>query len=101
MFGLAVAPMVTYISTMSPKAKEKKPVAMIGYGSQGRALALNLRDSGHNVLIGLRAKSKSRTIACKDGFKSLYAVPDAVANADIVCFAFPDHLLGRFTTVRI
>jgi ketol-acid reductoisomerase len=86
---------------MSPKAKEKKAVAMIGYGSQGRALALNLRDSGYNVLIGLRAKSKSRTIARKDGFKSLHTIPDAVANADIICFAFPDHLHGKVFTDHI
>lgn len=101
MFGLAVAPMVSYISTMSPKAKAKKAVAMIGYGSQGRALALNLRDSGHKVYVGLRPKSKSRTIARKDGFSSLYSVSDAVGNADVICFAFPDHLHGSVFATSI
>ena len=101
MFRLAVAPMVSYISTMSPKAKEKKAVAMVGYGSQGRALALNLRDSGYKVLVGLRSRSKSRAIARKDGFRTLHSIPDAVASADVVCFAFPDHLHGAVFTDHI
>lgn len=68
---------------------------MIGYGSQGRAMALNLRDSGYPVVLGLRARSKSRRIARKDGFQEILSIPDAVRHSHIVCFAFPDHLHGR------
>ena len=45
-----------------------KTVGIIGYGSQARAQALNLRDSGAKVLIGLRANSKSINLAKKDAF---------------------------------
>ncbi len=68
---------------------------MLGYGSQGRALAQNLRDSGFPVIVGLRARSRSRRIAKADGLTEIYSVRDAVANSDIICFAFPDHLHGR------
>lgn len=77
------------------KTQQKPTVAMIGYGSQGRALAQNLRDSGLSVVIGLRARSKSRRIARRDGFADIMSIPDAVRQAHVVCFAFPDHLHGR------
>ncbi len=95
---------------MSVKDKQKKPrrgtfvggsrrgpevVAVIGYGSQGRAIALNLQDSGCPVLLGLLSKSKSRQVARKEGIANIMTPAKAVAAADIVCFAFPDHLHGR------
>ena len=52
----------------NPKALEGKRIAVIGYGSQGRAHALNLRDSGHNVVVGLRRGGTSWTQAEKDGW---------------------------------
>ena len=64
---------------------------MIGYGSQGRAAALNLRDSGFPVTVGLRARSKSRRVALRDGLSPVTTVSRAVAEADIVMLAFPDH----------
>jgi ketol-acid reductoisomerase len=70
-------------------------VGMLGYGSQGRALALNLRDSGYGVLVGLRARSKSRRRAAEDGIKSIVTPVEMVRRSDLVCFAFPDHLHGR------
>ncbi|MFQ6008045.1 MAG: ketol-acid reductoisomerase, partial [Candidatus Zixiibacteriota bacterium] len=76
------------------KATQKK-VAVLGYGSQGRAIALNLRDSGWNVIVGLRKGSKSRNMVHRDKFRQIYTISQAAAQADIVCFAFPDHLHGR------
>ena len=72
-----------------------KIVTVLGYGSQGRAMALNLRDSGWNVLVGLRRGSKSCNVARRDKFRQICTISQAVAQADIVCFAFPDHLHGR------
>ncbi len=80
---------------MAPGKTGGKKVAVIGYGSQGRALALNLRDSGYDVIIGLRSGSGSRRSAKKDGWRQNGTIRQAVAGADIICFAFPDHLHGR------
>ena len=82
---------------MAAKDKGKKVVAMIGYGSQGQAIALNLRDSGFEVIIGLRSRSGSIRQARKDGFQP-ESVLCAVKGADIICMAFPDHLHGRVYT---
>lgn len=76
-----------------PKKSDK--ITVIGYGSQGRAIALNFRDSGYDVSIGLSAKSKSRAKAKADKFKNVGLVADLVKSADIVCMAFPDYLHGR------
>ncbi|MBN1211806.1 MAG: NAD(P)-binding domain-containing protein, partial [candidate division Zixibacteria bacterium] len=80
---------------MVPKVKEKITVAVIGYGSQGRAVALNLRDSGYKVVLGLKSKSKSRAAAHKDKIRDITTVSGAVNKADIICFAFPDNLHSR------
>ena len=48
---------------------KRKTLAVIGFGSQGHAHALNLKDSGCNVIIGLYPKSKSKAVARKLGFK--------------------------------
>ncbi|MCP4685640.1 MAG: ketol-acid reductoisomerase [bacterium] len=81
---------------MAKRKVQKKPtIAMIGYGSQGRAMALNLRDSGYPVCVGLRARSKSRHLVRRDGFSEIRQIPEAVRRSDIICFAFPDHLHGR------
>ena len=66
-----------------------KTIAIIGYGSQGHAHALNLRDSGCNVIIGLR-KGKSWDKAEKDGFK-VYTVAEAAKQADIVMMLVNDE----------
>jgi len=59
-----------------------KKVAIIGYGSQGHAHALSLRDSGVDVRVGLAANSKSREKAEAEGLKVL-PVADAVKEADV------------------
>ncbi|MBM4328483.1 MAG: ketol-acid reductoisomerase [Deltaproteobacteria bacterium] len=68
-----------------------KTIAIIGYGSQGRHQALNLRDSGLNVIIGQRPGGPGFQAAEQDGFKPLSA-GEATAKADIVQILTPDHL---------
>ena len=66
-----------------------KKVAILGYGSQGHAHALNLRDSGVDVRVGLREGSSSRAKAEQAGLPVL-SVADATAEADIVMVLLPD-----------
>lgn len=66
-----------------------KTIAVIGYGSQGHAQAQNLRDSGLQVVIGLR-EGKSFETAKNDGFEVL-SVADAVSRADVVQILMPDE----------
>jgi ketol-acid reductoisomerase len=71
-----------------------KTVAIIGYGSQGHAHALNLRDSGINVVVGLHAASKSAGKAKAAGLWVL-SVAEASKAADIVMMLVPDHTQGE------
>lgn len=66
-----------------------KTIAVIGYGSQGHAQAQNLRDSGLNVVIGLR-EGKSFDKAKNDGFEVM-PVAEAVSRADVVQILMPDE----------
>ena len=70
-----------------------KKVAIIGYGSQGHAHALNLRDSGVSVVVGLPESSKSRAKAQAAGLKVL-SPSDAAKEADVVMILVPDHTQG-------
>ncbi len=70
---------------------QSKRVAVIGYGSQGHAHAGNLRDSGVDVVVGLRADSTSREKAHRTGIATA-DVGEAVASADIVMILVPDEL---------
>ena len=72
---------------------EGKTVAIIGYGSQGHAHALNLRDSGVNVVVGLYEGSKSKAKAEAAGLKVL-SVGDAAKTADFIMVLLPDHVQG-------
>jgi ketol-acid reductoisomerase len=67
-----------------------KTVAVIGYGSQGHAHALSLRDSGVEVVVGLREDSSSVQKAQADGLRVL-AVADAASEGDIVMILLPDE----------
>ena len=69
---------------------QAKTVAIIGYGSQGHAHALNLRDSGVKVIVGLREGSASAIKAQNEGL-SVMNVPAAVAAADVVMMLTPDE----------
>jgi len=70
-----------------------KRVAILGYGNQGRAQALNLRDSGVDVLIGLRDGSASAARVAADGLSSA-PLEVAVANASVVMLLAPDENLA-------
>ncbi len=72
---------------------KNKTVAIIGYGSQGHAHALNLRDSGVNVIVGLHAGSKSTAKAASVGLKVL-PVGEAARTADVLMVLVPDHIQG-------
>lgn len=71
------------------KVLKDKTLAIIGYGSQGHAHALNLKESGCNVIIGLYPKSKSVEVAKKQGFK-VFDTAEAVKRADVIMLAVPD-----------
>ncbi|MCD5406056.1 MAG: ketol-acid reductoisomerase [Desulfotomaculum sp.] len=68
-----------------------KTIAVLGYGSQGHAQALNLKDSGLNVIIGLKKGSKSWKKAEDAGFEVL-TVSEASAKADIIQVLLPDEI---------
>jgi ketol-acid reductoisomerase len=70
-----------------------RTIAIIGYGNQGRAQALNLKDSGAAVVIGLRDGSAARTQAAADGFDVMTAA-EAAARADVVILLAPDEVQG-------
>jgi ketol-acid reductoisomerase len=67
-----------------------KTVAIIGYGSQGHAHALNLRDTGQNVVVGLYKGSKSWAAAEKDGLR-VVTVAEAAKAAEVVMILLPDQ----------
>jgi len=70
-----------------------KKIAIIGYGSQGHAHALNLRDSGLDVIVGLAADSKSRGKAESTGLR-VVSTADAAKEADVMMVLVPDHIQG-------
>ena len=71
---------------------KKKTLAVIGFGSQGHAHALNLKDSGLKVIVGLYPKSKSREVAKKLGFEVMDTA-EAVKAADVIFVATPDTVI--------
>ena len=77
-----------YYDKDTPESLDEK-VAILGYGSQGHAHALNLKDSGVDVRVGLYPGSRSRTKAERHGLRVL-DVADAVQEADIVTVLTPD-----------
>ncbi len=68
---------------------KKKTLAVIGYGSQGHAHALNLKESGCKVIIGLYKGSKSIRVAKRHGFEVM-EVAEAVIQADVIMIGVPD-----------
>jgi ketol-acid reductoisomerase len=70
---------------------EDKTIGIIGYGSQGHAHALNCKDNGLDVMIGLYEGSKSRDKAESDGLR-VGTVEETSAESDIVMILIPDHL---------
>src|SRR4051795_2339269 len=82
---------VYYESDAGLDALQDKTVAVIGYGSQGHAHALNLRDSGIDVVVGLHEGSKSRAKAEANGLR-VTSVADAVRESDVIMVLVPDHI---------
>ncbi len=80
---------IYYEKDADPKYLNNKTVAIIGYGSQGHAHALNLRDSGVKVVVGLREGSKSAERASKDGV-TVMSNAQAAKAADVIMFLAPD-----------
>ena len=70
-----------------------KRVAILGFGNQGRAQALNLKDSGIDVVVGLRGASGSARAAEEAGLETAL-VEDAAASADLIMFLAPDEALA-------
>src|SRR5262245_15162680 len=68
---------------------KNKTLAVLGFGSQGHAHALNLRDSGLQVIVGLYDGSKSIPVAQQKGFE-VYPTAEAVRRADVIFVALPD-----------
>ena len=73
------------------KYLQDKVISLIGYGNQGKAQALNLRDSGLKVLIGLPRGNRDVKLARKDGFE-VCSTEDATKRGDIIAILAPDHL---------
>ena len=80
-----------YDNDADPGALAGQTVAVIGYGSQGHAHALNLHESGVDVVVGLAAGSKSRALAEEKGLRVL-DTGAAVKAADVIMIAVPDTL---------
>ncbi len=81
---------IYYDKDANPKYLTGKKIAVIGYGSQGHAHANNLRDSGHQVVVGLRPGSQSWTKATNAGL-SVKTASEAAGGADIVMILVPDE----------
>ncbi|MFD1362499.1 ketol-acid reductoisomerase [Lentibacillus salinarum] len=80
---------VLYEQDIQTGVLQAKKIAVVGYGSQGHAHALNLRESGYDVVVGLRA-GKSQQKAEDDGF-TVKPVAEAVNESDVVMVLLPDE----------
>ena len=78
-----------YEADAKPELLKAKKIAVLGYGSQGHAHALNLRDSGFDVRVGLRPESSSILKAEEAGLRVL-GIADACAEADVIMVLLPD-----------
>jgi ketol-acid reductoisomerase len=87
---MASADEVLYDKDADLSILDGKTVAILGYGSQGHAHALNLRDSGVEVVVGLRPDSSSRKDAEAEGLDVL-DIPDAASRGEIVMVLLPDE----------
>jgi ketol-acid reductoisomerase len=82
---------------IDPAPLADKRVAILGYGNQGRAQALNLKDSGIDVVVGLRGASGSSIEAQAAGLE-VELLETATATADVIMFLAPDEILGDLYT---
>ena len=89
-----------YEKDNNPSALSGKRICVLGFGSQGHAHALNLRDSGFDVIVGLRTGSKSWEKAEAAGL-DVFTTADAVRQADVVMVLIPDELQPQVYTEEI
>jgi ketol-acid reductoisomerase len=89
-----------YDADANPDALRGKTIAILGYGSQGHAHALNLKESGYDVVVGLRPDSSSRAKAEAAGLEVL-DVADAASRGDIVMVLLPDEKQGEVWAAEI
>jgi len=82
---------ILYDKDADPRRLKGKKIAVIGYGSQGHAHALNLRDGGHQVVVGLRPGSAARAKAEAAGVRVM-DTPEAARWGDVVMMLVPDEL---------
>ena len=73
---------------------KSKKIAVIGFGSQGYGQSMNLKDSGCDVVLGLRLGGKSDVKARDYGFKTM-SIEDAVKDADIIQILIPDEIQAK------
>ena len=91
MAGTIYGATVYYDEDCNLNALKGKKVTVLGYGSQGHAHALNLKENGMDVTVGLREGSKSWQVVEKDGLP-VKVTADAVKDADVVMVLIPDEL---------
>jgi ketol-acid reductoisomerase len=81
---------IYYDADANPEVLRGKTIAILGYGSQGHAHALNLKDSGFDVVVGLRADSSSRAKAQAAGL-GVAGIADATSHGDVIVVLVPDE----------
>ena len=86
---------VFYEHDANPDALKGKVITILGYGSQGHAQALNLRDSGYNVIVGLDPQRPTAQKAKADGMEVLPPA-EAAKKADWIQILTPDETQGDF-----
>ena len=91
---------IYYEADTNPSLLKDKKIAIIGYGSQGHAHALNLKDSGHDVIVGLYEGSRSWAQAEAAGL-DVMTTAGAAAAADIIMIVAPDHIQKKLYTESI
>lgn len=86
---------IYYEKDADPSIIRAKKVAIVGYGSQGHAHALNLKESGVDVVVGLRDGSSSKVKAESAGLRVM-SIADATKYADVIMILAPDTEQKRF-----
>ncbi len=91
---------VRYEKDADPALIGAKSVAVIGYGAQGHAHALNLRDAGVNVIVALQAGARREAQARDDGFE-IVSVAEAAQRADVLVMCAPDEVMPDLYAAEI
>ena len=89
-----------YDNDVNTDALEGKTIAVIGYGSQGRAQSRNMADSGADVIVGVRENGSSWNLAKEDGM-TVKTIEDAAKEADIIHILLPDEIQEKVYNEQI